>query len=456
MDPKNTSQLTDSLPKKRKSKRIPKNNDADIKESSIKKTKKRKKSNPSITTAKKITIMTISLALLAAGGFYGYQKYQSYSQNSVNIDKNTEHPDNPALNDLSPTFINTGLAFKMKDWTPEQLNQVRAIIQQYAPVPEIQKISHDTAFPTLSVLSYMMNDDFFLLDSDDINRYQTGYTKATTGITVDNAYNITNITPYSSAWRKGLRLSYKLEALDNKKLRSGLSPDEINNALTTYPTSKWMFNDSQGRRMTIKKIEKEYPSGDLAESWAYQNTLVLRIREMTKATPGVVNSLLNSRLKDSGLKGIIIDLRGSSDDIYSGLPELAWLLNQQKQQDLAITLDVNKNTEKLQTKTPDFAVDNAMLQKLNSLPRIVLVDYQTSGSFEVLAQNLIDNGAKINGTETSGSRYKREVFKIDDKHWISFKTKAVLNNNQSSIKIKPANNKVIFFVDTLYAEKRSQ
>jgi len=456
MDPKNTSQLTDSLPKKRKSKRIPKNNDADIKESSIKKTKKRKKSNSSITTAKKITVLTITLALLAAGGFYSFKKYQSYSLNSVNDAQKIEHPDNPALNDLSPSFINTSLAFKMKDWTPDQLNQVRSIIQQYAPVPEIQKISHDPAFSTLSVLSYMMNDDFMPLEPDDINLYQTGYTKATTGITVDNAYNITDITPYSSAWRKGLRLSYKLEALDNKKLRSGLSNEEVNNALTTYSTSKWMFNDSQGRRMTIKTLEKEYPSGDLAESWAYQNTLVLRIRKMTKATPGVVNSLLNNRLKDDALKGIVIDLRGASDDIYSGLPELAWLLNQQKEQDLAMTVDVNKNTEIIQAKTPAFSVDNAMLQKLNSLPRIVLVDYQTAGSFEVLAQNLIDNGAKINGTQTAGSRYKREAFKIDDSHWISFKTKAVLNNNQSSLKIKPANNKVIFFVDTLYAEKRSQ
>lgn len=456
MDPKNTSQLTEPLPKKRKSKRIPKENDADIKESSIKKTKKRKKSNAKLTTAKKITILAITFAILAAGGFYAFNKYQSYITENANIDLKKEHPDNPALSDLSPSFINTNLAFQLKDWTPEQLNQVRTLIQQYAPVPEIQKISHDPAFSTLSVLSYMMNDDFYVLNPDDINRYQTGYAKATTGITVDNGYNITDITPYSSAWRKGLRLSYKLEALDNKKLRSGLSPDEVNNALTTYPTSKWMFNDSQGRRMTIKTLEKEYPAGDLAESWAYQNTLVLRIRQMTNATPAVVNSLLNNRLKDNGLKGIIIDLRGSSDDTYSGLPELAWLLNQQKEQDLAITIDKNRNKETIQTKAPGFALDNTTIQKLNTLPRIVLADYQTSGAFEILAQNLTENGAKINGTETAGSQYKRDVFKIDNTHWISFKTKAVLNNNQSSLKIKPINNKVIFFVDALYAERRSQ
>lgn len=456
MDPKNTSQLTESLPKKRKSKRIPKENDADIKESSIKKTKKRKKSNPKLTTAKKITILAITFAVLAAGGFYAFNKYQSYTTESAGFVQNKEHLDNPALNDLSPSFISTNLAYQLKDWTPEQLNKVRTLIQQYAPVPEIQKISHDSAFSTLSVLSYMMNDDFHVLSPDDINRYQNGYAKPTTGITLDNAYNITDITPYSSAWRKGLRLSYKLEALDNKKLRAGLSSDEINNALTTYSTSKWMFNDSKGRRMTIKKLEKEYPAGDLAESWAYQNTLVLRIRQMTNATPSVVNSLLNSRLKDDGLKGIIIDLRGASDDVYSGLPELAWLLNQQKEQDIAITIDKNRNTETLQTKAPGFTLDDATIQKLNNLPRIVLVDYQTSGAFEILAQNLMDNGAKINGTETAGAQYKREVFKIDDTHWISFKTKAVLNNHQSSLKIKPINNKVIFFVDTLYAERRNQ
>lgn len=450
MDSQNTSQEHSITPKKRKSKRSLVKDDTDIKKVITKKTKNLKKSNFKSLYVKK-TIYTIILAsVIASVSYYAYDFYKKrqYSDEWGQFDTTKQQPEQ-----LSPFYKDPNVELQLKNFNSDDLEAIHNVIKNNSINENIIEISNDERYSLQTVISYL-KDDFHILNANESKEYNSGYFDMTTGITFDSSYNVIGITPYSNAWRKGIRLSYKLEQIDGKNLKTNLSSDDINNALITHKNSRWMFNDKERRRITFPQFQKEYPAGDIAESWVFQNTLILRIKKINTVTANIINDLINSRLKSNeNIKGVIIDLRGTGDDYYVGLPQTTWILNQQKIEKIAKLNSLNNESD-IVTSNPNLTLDTNIIQKFNKLPQIVWVDYQTKGSGEILANNLIKNGAKINGFQTEGSEFKKDIFNINNKYAVALTDKKVSLPDGKPLQITPLNNKAIYFVDMIYEQKR--
>ena len=129
------------------------------------------------------------------------------------------------------------------------------------------------------------------------------------------------------------------------------------------------------------------------------------------------------------------------------------MLNKQQEQNIAVLQSIN-NQESLQSLKATFNIDQNIMNAFNKLPKIVWVDYNTKGSAEIITNNLISNGAKINGSTTFGSKYKKDIFNINNKYAIALTDKKVFLPDGKELQITPNNNKAIFFVDSLYDSKR--
>lgn len=446
MDSQNTQKNSNTATKKIKSKRAILKNDTNIKNVSTKKTKNLKKSSSTKPYTKKILCLSVFLAILVSGGYYLY----SQTKETIHL---TDDNNNQSTS-ITPFYQDQKVSQWLKGWDESDIQATRDIIKNYSVDQNIIKIANDSRF-SLNTIIFHLTDNFHILTADEAREYNTGYAKMSTGITFDSYYNVVDITPYSYAWRNGIRLGYKLEQIEGKNLRIDIPSDDINDALITHKNSRWMFKDKAGRRITYPTFKKEYPAGEIAEAWVYQDTLVLRIRKINVATPQVVYDLISNRIKNNtNLKGVIIDLRGTGDDYYSGLTQTTWLLNQQKKQDIAKLIS-RQNEETWQSEQTSFNVDNNILNQFNQLSKIVWVDYNTKGSAEILTNNLISNGIKVNGDSTYGSVYKKDIFNINNKYAIALTDKKAFLPNGQSLQVIPNNNKAIFFVDSLYQEKRN-
>lgn len=446
MDSQNTQKNSNTATKKIKSKRAILKNDTNIKNVSTKKTKNLKKSSSTKPYTKKILCLSVFLAILVSGGYYLY----SQTKETIHL---TDDNNNQSTS-ITPFYQDQKVSQWLKGWDESDIQATRDIIKNYSVDQNIIKIANDSRF-SLNTIIFHLTDNFHILTADEAREYNTGYAKMSTGITFDSYYNVVDITPYSYAWRNGIRLGYKLEQIEGKNLRIDIPSDDINDALITHKNSRWMFKDKAGRRITYPTFKKEYPAGEIAEAWVYQDTLVLRIRKINVATPQVVYDLISNRIKNNAnLKGVIIDLRGTGDDYYSGLTQTTWLLNQQKKQDI-IKLISRQNEETWQSEQTSFNADNNILNQFNQLSKIVWVDYNTKGSAEILTNNLISNGIKVNGDSTYGSVYKKDIFNINNKYAIALTDKKAFLPNGQSLQVIPNNNKAIFFVDSLYQEKRN-
>lgn len=446
MDSQNTQKNSNTATKKIKSKRAILKNDTNIKNVSTKKTKNLKKSSSTKPYTKKILCLSVFLAILVSGGYYLY----SQTKETIHL---TDDNNNQSTS-ITPFYQDQKVSQWLKGWDESDIQATRDIIKNYSVDQNIIKIANDSRF-SLNTIIFHLTDNFHIFTADEAREYNTGYAKMSTGITFDSYYNVVDITPYSYAWRNGIRLGYKLEQIEGKNLRIDIPSDDINDALITHKNSRWMFKDKAGRRITYPTFKKEYPAGEIAEAWVYQDTLVLRIRKINVATPQVVYDLISNRIKNNtNLKGVIIDLRGTGDDYYSGLTQTTWLLNQQKKQDIAKLIS-RQNEETWQSEQTSFNVDNNILNQFNQLSKIVWVDYNTKGSAEILTNNLISNGIKVNGDSTYGSVYKKDIFNINNKYAIALTDKKAFLPNGQSLQVIPNNNKAIFFVDSLYQEKRN-
>lgn len=447
MDSQNTQKNSNTTTKKIKSKRATLKNDTNIKNVSTKKTKNLKKSRPIKPYIKKMLYLFVFVSILGGASYFSYKYINNIIPSDEKIADTTNH--------FTPFYQDTIIADEIKNWNDNDLQSLRDIIKNNTIDQNIIKIINNPQY-SLNTVLFHLNDNFHILSADEAREYNNGYSKTSTGITFDSYYNVTDIVPYSYAWRNGIRVGYKLEQIDGKNLKIDIPSDDINDALTTHKNSRWMFKDKAGRRITYPTFKKEYPAGEIAESWVYQNTLVIRIQKINVATPKVLYDLISNRINNnSNLKGVVIDLRNSGDDYYSGLPQTTWLLNQQQEQSIAILESIH-NQESIKSSKTSFTIDQNVMNAFNKLPKIIWVDYNTKGSAEIITNNLISNGAKTNGYKTFGSVDKKDIFNVNNKYAIALTDKKVFLPDGKKIQIQPNNNQAIFFVDSLYDEKRKQ
>ena len=445
MDSQNTQKNSNITTKKIKSKRATLKNDTNIKNVSTKKTKNLKKSSPIKPYIKKMLYLFVFLSI---AGSASYLSYKYITNPALPNEKETDTATN-----FTPLYKDENVEKTLRGWNDNDLQKLRDIIKTNTIDNDIIRIINDPQY-SLNTVIFHLKDNFHILSADEAREYNNGYPKQSTGITFDSYYNVIDIAPYSYAWRNGIRKGYKLEQIDGKNLKIDIPSDDINDALTTHKNSRWMFKDKAGRRITYPTFKKEYPAGNIAEAWVYQNTLVIRIQKINIATPKVLYDLISNRIRNNpNIKGILIDLRDTGDDYYSGLAQTTWLLNKQQEQNIAVLQSIN-NQESLQSLKATFNIDQNIMNAFNKLPKIVWVDYNTKGSAEIITNNLISNGAKINGSTTFGSKYKKDIFNINNKYAIALTDKKVFLPDGKGLQITPNNNKAIFFVDSLYDSKR--
>lgn len=110
-------------------------------------------------------------------------------------------------------------------------------------------------------------------------------------------------------------------------------------------------------------------------------------------------------MQSSGIKGLIIDLRGNGGGIVSEATDIADLFTK-KGDTLLITTDKNGNEEITKAQKD---------QTIKDIPVIVLVNEGTASASEILAGTLRDDyGAKIVGEKTYGKGVIQTVYKLSD------------------------------------------
>lgn len=270
MDSQNTQKNSNITTKKIKSKRATLKNDTNIKNVSTKKTKNLKKSSPIKPYIKKMLYLFVFLSI---AGSASYLSYKYITNPALPNEKETDTATN-----FTPLYKDENVEKTLRGWNENDLQKLRDIIKTNTIDNDIIRIINDPQY-SLNTVLFHLKDNFHILSADEAREYNNGYPKQSTGITFDSYYNVIDIAPYSYAWRNGIRKGYKLEQIDGKNLKIDIPSDDINDALTTHKNSRWMFKDKAGRRITYPTFKKEYPAGNIAEAWVYQNTLVIRIQK---------------------------------------------------------------------------------------------------------------------------------------------------------------------------------
>lgn len=156
------------------------------------------------------------------------------------------------------------------------------------------------------------------------------------------------------------------------------------------------------------KTEQESLSGDVEVTPLENNTVAIRCTSLGKNFSGNFIATLNN-LMSEGVRGIVLDLRGTSSGSEQELINLSEYLAGKG--DVIYTLDANNNKEVLCSSSSDAV----------NVKFVVLVDDKTSGFAEVLASVLKDScSAKTVGVETAGNAVRTKTVNLSDDSVIIF------------------------------------
>lgn len=156
------------------------------------------------------------------------------------------------------------------------------------------------------------------------------------------------------------------------------------------------------------KTEQESALGEIEVNPLENNMAVIRCASLSKNFSGNFIAALNN-LMSEGVRGVIVDLRGSAAGSEQEVINLAEYLAGKG--DVIYTLDANDNKEVICSSSSD-SVD---------VKFVVLVDDETSGFAEVLALVLKDScGAETVGIETAGNAVRIKAVSLSDDSVILF------------------------------------
>lgn len=401
---------------------------------------------------KKFYIILAIATILAAGGL-SYISYSYFSSNKSNnlvpsnvndapVSQIQENIKNSKLNveniSLSKSVFN--------DWTQQEKTKLINIIKSNDLNPNIRKSAEAVSLDSL----YAYNkENISILNDEQINEARYGFTKKSIGITLSPSRVVSDVIPYSSAWRNGIKIGdrilkingYDINKYTSKQIEAMLSDPKVQ-------VSTWRFG-SLGD-FNVSPFKETIPYGQIAEVNMSNDVLLLRINKITSLTSQVVYELLQKELQKN-VNGIIVDLNNTKDYHYNGVDTLAWLLNGQKNVPIAKFINNNKKENMLYSKNPDFTVDQNILNKLNVLPKIVLVNSATSGSAEVLAHTITPS---FLGTPTDNYSFKETYYNIDNDRMISLKDNIVTLPDGQALRVIPKSNKQLVWPMFLYNKMR--
>lgn len=406
-------------------------------------------------TKTKSYFLPVSIAALLAISGVSYLSYSYFNQNKSNninivnssmsndtqVDKIQEQINNNSINIKNVNF-NNGI---VQDWTDEEQQKFINIIADNDINDNIRKSAKENI--NLDALLTYNKGNFSILNSKEIEELKKGYSNNTIGLKLNNKV-ISEITPYSSAWKNGLKIGDRILKINGNDVNS-YSSEQIQNLLSNpkVTNSTWRFG-SLGN-YNIPALSSNIPYGDIAEIYVNNDILLLRINKINILTTQVIYELLQTKLNNN-VNGFIIDLSNLKDINYRGIESLVWLLNGQKEVPIAKFIK-NKQESMLYSSAPKINIDQNILLKINSLPKIVLINSGTAGSSEVLAHNI---SSSFIGTPSENLYFKNTLYNINNKHIVTLKDTIVTLPDGSNIRVTPKTNKQIVWPMFLYNQTR--
>lgn len=313
----------------------------------------------------------------------------------------------------------------------EELEDLRTIFINYDNSESLRNKAKDKNISVKDIF-YNRGQSAQILNEKEtqfiINGYETGRS-----FKINKFGVVYDLIPYSSAWKSGLKNKDKIIGLNDQPINNNARHEDVYNALfdSKFSSLRWARNNNNTQFYT-KSFKEEALYGDIMETYVMNDILLLKINKMSSYTPILAYQFFNS-YKNNQIKGVVIDLRSVQDQSYNGLSELTWLLNNQKTIKIGEITDHNGKTHDLNSKPVSFNSDINILNYINSLNKVVLVDYNTSGSPELLAQSI---NAYIFGKPTKGNDKKDNYYKTKD-HIVRLTNNIVRNRYSKTIKIVP-------------------
>lgn len=385
---------------------------------------------------KYITIAGLSAIALLVGGYYYYNS--SSSDEPLNFNINTKSSVNSTSNDgevvsesINISISNNG-SDDIYDWSKENKAKLRDSILKYSVSPIFFKAANDNSIPN-DMLMASKDPNSYLMSEKDIYISQTGYPMAkTTGAILSNQGTVTDILPDSSAYVYGIRLGWKL--LNVGGIIAGNFPEQSKlDQLLSTKQSSWM--NPQGKIISFKQIPLYPATGAIAEAWMQKGLLVIRINHLTNTTPGRIYQLMQKYITSTNRPiGVILDLRAKGGSI-SGLSELTWLLNGQQNTLIANLSDRNNKQYNIVANKPGFQINPNILKAFNSLKSIIVVNENTEGTTELLANNIKKSKANVQilGSATKGATMLPTYFAYDIQSGIALSTYHIISPQKVNI-----------------------
>ncbi len=163
--------------------------------------------------------------------------------------------------------------------------------------------------------------------------------------------------------------------------------------ITLYRKGEYLDVEVQRRQVEIPTVEQEMLEDDMA---------YIRINEFDEVTPGQFKTALEAS-RDSGMKGLVLDLRGNPGGSVNAVVDIARML---------LPEGLVVYTEDKYGKREEYTCDGSNEFKL---PLVVLVDGNSASASELLSGAIQDYGKGILvGTTTFGKGIVQQMLTLRD------------------------------------------
>lgn len=408
-----------------------------------------------LKTSNKSFYITLALTTIIAMSGLSYISYSYFSNHKSNNLSTIKQGDisvaqiQESINNTNKNVENISFqSYIFQEWNDKDKSSLVNIIKNNDLNPSIRNSALNVSLDSL----YAYNkDNISILNPEQINEARYGYNKKTIGLSLSPSKVVSDIIPYSSAWRNGIKIGDRILKINGYDV-AGYTSTQIEAMLSDpkVQVSTWRFG-SMGD-FNVSPFKQTVPYGDIAEVNMSNDVLLIRINKITSLTSQVVYELLQKQLyNNNNVNGLIIDLNNTKDHYYNGVDTISWLLNGQKNIPVVKLTDNKDKDSYIYSQPPSFSTDPAVLSKLNTLPKIVLVNSATSGSAEVLAHTITSS---FLGTPTDNYSFKNTYYSISDNHMVALKDKIVTLPDGQSIRVIPKSNKQLIWPMFLYNKMR--
>ncbi len=286
--------------------------------------------------------------------------------------------------------------------------------RDYVEKPDVEKALRGSLHGMMESLDPFSS----FVGRDTYERYYALDSPASTGLVLSKRYgyaHIVAVTEDSPADKNGLRSGDLIESIDGHptvlmslwEAGHRLRGDEDTEVELRIIRSR----PSKPQDVILKRVIVEPP--DVSARIVENELGIVEVPDLRSGTSDLVRAKLNMLLS-TGVKGILIDLRGAAQGLVEEAVELS-------DQFLSEGVEIAKVRGRVGV-GEEFVSSSPPL--VTEMPVVLLVDGGTSGAAEVLTAALKDNGvAEVVGERTNGHGSTQEAFELKDGSVLLMSTK---------------------------------